>query len=369
MRILLSRGIGMRLRLLAIMVLFCLASLSLHDRTSKAQLVVSIAAPSAPSASPPSAIPAAKPKYEIVDGHFHFLDFVQETKGMDAFFQAMDKAGVSEAQIMGMPLVKKWDDWVEKRPKYYLDNDSRVYWYSATDFLVARAVQDLPPAKRKRLHPFICGINSSDRNAADHVERMLALYPNFWEGIGEVFCRHDDLTALTYGDVSRADTKAFDRLMDTAAKHDLPILVHSNLGSSWLQQADYLSEIEYAVRKHPDTRVIWAHAGISRRIMIPGHTEILKKMLDKYANLSIDISWVLFEQEIAPNQKLNKDWVTLLDLFPGRFIIGSDVVGTFEQYAPTIQRYYLLLDAVKPETARKVAKDNFLAILPRRVKP
>jgi hypothetical protein len=81
--------------------------------------------------------PKQAPRYEIVDGHFHFLSFVQETAGMDAFFKAMDETGVVESAVIGMPVVKKWDEGDEKRPTYYLDNDSRTYWYSATDFLVA----------------------------------------------------------------------------------------------------------------------------------------------------------------------------------------------------------------------------------------
>ena len=291
-------------------------------------------------------------KYEIVDGHFHFLSFVQKTAGMDAFFKAMDDTGVVESVVIGMPVVKIWDEWEQNQPTYYLDDDARVYWYSATDFLVARAVQALPEAKRKRLHPFICGINSADRNAVDHIERMLDNFPNFWEGIGEVFCRHDDLTALTYGEPSHADTKAFDRLMETAAKHDLPILVHSNIGSAWLEKPNYLSEFEYTVKNHPKTRIIWAHAGISRRIVIPDHTDIIRRMLSQYPNLKVDISWVIFEQEITPNNVLDPRWVTLIEEFPDRFIIGSDVVGFFDNYKPTIQRYYLVLDALKPETAQ-----------------
>jgi len=308
---------------------------------------------------------AERPEYEIVDGHFHFLNFVQETAGMDSFFKAMDDAGVVESTVLGMPVVKKWDEGDDKRPTYYLDNDARVYWYSATDFLVARAVLDLPKEKQARLHPFICGFNSADRNAVDHVERMLALYPNFWQGIGEVFLRHDDLTALTYGDVPRGTSKAFGRLLDVAASHNLPVLVHSNIGPAWLERPDYLSEIESAIQAHPNTRMIWAHAGISRRIVIPNHTEILRRMLGQYPNLTIDLSWVIFDQEIAPGGVLDRKWPTLIEEFPSRFVIGSDTVGVFDQYKPTIQRYYLLLDALKPETARKVAHDNFLALLPK----
>jgi hypothetical protein len=306
------------------------------------------------------------PRYELVDAHFHFLSFVQETAGMDAFFKAMDETGVAESAVIGMPVVKEWDEGDARRPTYYLDNDSRTYWYSATDFLVARAVLDLPKDKQARLHPFICGFNSADRNAVDHVQRMLALYPNFWQGIGEVFLRHDDLTALTYGDTPRATSTAFGRLLDLAAARDLPVLVHSNIGPAWLEKPDYLGEIESAVRSHPNTRIIWAHAGISRRIVIPDHTAILRRMLGQYSNLTVDLSWVIFDQEIAPGGVLDRRWASLIEEYPGRFTIGSDVVGFFDQYKPTLQRYYLLLDALKPETARKVAHDNFLALLPAR---
>jgi len=310
--------------------------------------------------------PKPAPKYEIVDGHLHFLNFVQETGGMAKFLKAMDATGVTESSVIGMPVVKKWDEGDEQRPTYYLDNDSRTYWYSATVFLVARAVLDLPKEQQARLHPFICGFNSADRNAVDHVERMLALYPNFWQGIGEIFLRHDDLTALTYGDTPRATSTAFGRLLDLAATRDLPVLVHSDIGPAWLEKTNFLDEIESAIRAHPKTRIIWAHAGISRRIVIPNHIDILRRMLGQHSNLTIDLSWVIFEQEIAPGGALDRRWATLIEEYPGRFVIGSDTVGFFDQYKPTLQRYYLLLDALKPETARKVAHDNFLALLPAR---
>ena len=40
--------------------------------------------------------------------------------------------------LCGMPLVKKWDPSEPVKPEYYLEDDARCYWYSATDALVAR---------------------------------------------------------------------------------------------------------------------------------------------------------------------------------------------------------------------------------------
>ena len=65
-------------------------------------------------------------KYPLVDAHFHYLNFVQDTGGMDAFFKAMAETGVEESVVIGMPVVKKWDEGEATRPVYYLDNDSHA---------------------------------------------------------------------------------------------------------------------------------------------------------------------------------------------------------------------------------------------------
>ena len=40
-----------------------------------------------------------------------------------------------------MPLVKQRPNSERMRPEYYLEDDSRCYWYSATDVLAAREIQ------------------------------------------------------------------------------------------------------------------------------------------------------------------------------------------------------------------------------------
>ena len=83
--------------------------------------------------------------------------------------------------------------------------DVRVLFLdSATDVLVAAAVKQLPAEQRQRFHPFLSGFNPNDKNADAHIRRMLELDPGLWQGIGEVFTRHDDLTSLTEGDTPRA---------------------------------------------------------------------------------------------------------------------------------------------------------------------
>ncbi len=313
-----------------------------------------------------SAADAEPIRYRVTDCHLHYVDFLQHTDGMKALLDAMDRTGVDETMISGMPLVKEWSPEEHRQPLYYLDDDARCYWYSATDIFVARDVTALPPEQRKRFHPFICGFNAMDRNAVEHVQRMIEWYPDFWEGIGEIMTRHDDLTALTYGEPPHADSPGLDPIYNLAAEHDIPVCIHSDVSSVWKREPIYLPEIENAVRTHPKTRFIWCHAGISRRIDVPTMTVELRRLLKTYPNLWIDLAWVVFENYLAKNGKADATWTALVEDFPDRFMIGSDKVGHFADYPHEMQKYYLFLDALKPETARKLGRDNFISVLPHR---
>ena len=102
---------------------------------------------SAASASSPQISPATQPqavRYRMADCHLHLVDFLQRTDGIQAALSAMDRCGVEDAVVSGMPLVKEWPSEERLRPDYYLSDDSRCYWYSATDVLVARQVESLP---------------------------------------------------------------------------------------------------------------------------------------------------------------------------------------------------------------------------------
>lgn len=329
--------------------------------------------PSSRDAPPPSieiatlTSPATSPaiRYPISDCHLHLVDFLQRTDGIQAALAAMDRCGVQEAVVNGMPLVKEWPPSERLKPDYYLSDDSRCYWYSATDVLVAREVQSLPAEQQRRFHPTICGFNGADRNAIDHIKRMIDWYPGFWQGIGEVMTRHDDLTALTYGEPARADNLALSSVFQFAGEHDLPVFLHSNIGSVWKREPIYLPEVEAAVRDHPQTRFVWCHAGISRRIDIPTLTHDLDALLTKYPNLHIDIAWVVYENYLMKGGTPSAEWVKLIESHPDRFMIGSDKVGHFADYAPEIQKYYVFLDALKPATARKLARENLMSILPK----
>ena len=147
-------------------------------------------------------------EYAYSDAHLHYVDFFQETAGMPELLRAMEKNRIQHVMISGIPVAKKWHEDEPKRPRYYAGDDADAYWYSATDVWVAEAVKQLSAEQRRHFHPFLSGFNPNDKNSAAHIQRMLDLNPGLWQGIGEVFTRHDDLTALISGDTPRANNEA-----------------------------------------------------------------------------------------------------------------------------------------------------------------
>lgn len=316
--------------------------------------------------------PAQARDYRYSDAHLHFVDFFQESAGIEKLIEAMDAGGIDHVMFSGIPVAKKWHENEPKRPRYYAGDDAPVYWYSATDVIIAAAMEELDEQQRKRFHPFLSGFNPNDKNAAAHIRRMLELNPGLWQGIGEVFTRHDDITALTEGDTPRANNEALAKVYHLAAEFDLPVMLHSNITSKRERNPLYLAELEESLRNHRHTRFIWAHAGTSMELH--RHQEQLEfllptvsRLLDDYPNLYIDLSWTMLRPYLLDEDgKPRDEWLELVERHSTRFMLGSDVVGRFDSLAEGMQAFEVFLDGLSEEVAYQVARDNFLEILPRK---
>lgn len=315
-------------------------------------------------------IPEQEIKYKMVDSHLHYLDFLQTSDGFGPLVKAMDACGVEKAIVFGMPMAKQWDETMDIAPTYYLSNDSRCYYYPATDYILAEELLAQPKDIQDRFYPFICGVNTNDRFAADHIRQLLNLYPDFWCGIGEIMSRHDDLTALTYGEAPHINSKTFKEIFDLGAEYDLPVLVHHNITGQNVDDVLYLNELKEALAYNRDCTIIWAHMGISRRVEIQNLVNIVDDLLKENENLYVDISWVVYDYyflDAFPSSYNDSDtlddWIDLINKYPDRIMIGTDKVGHWETYPQEIVKYYTLLDKLDPEIAQKICKDNVISLL------
>lgn len=318
----------------------------------------------------PAAGEAAGDRYS--DAHLHTVDFFQQGRPLSELIAAMDNAGIGHAMVAGMSLMKKWQEDEPKRPDTYAGDDAAVYWFSATDAYLAAAVAELPEAQRQRLHPFLSGFNPTDKNADLHLEKMVALHPGLWQGIGEVITRHDDLTALTEGETPRANSEAMYRVYAFAERYDLPVLLHSNITSKRERNPLYVGEIEEALARYREVRFIWAHAGTSKTLhRFQGKMDFLlpevTRLLAEYPNLSIDLSWTVLEPYLLDGDgQADPGWVALVSRYPDRFVIGSDLLGKYGKLGAKLREFDAFLEALPEDTVQKVARDNFLALLPAR---
>lgn len=286
---------------------------------------------------------------------------------MEELVRAMDEASVSEAVVFGLPVVKEWAEWEAEEPSYYLSDNARCYYYSLTDALVARSLESLDPVTRKRFWPLLCGFNPTDRFCARQIEATLDLFPGVFHGIGEILCRHDDLTNLTPKPPARADHPALDDVYELAASRNLPILIHQNASAVGAENAyRFLDELVRALDAHRRTRIVWAHCGVSRRVSPNDHHEHVQNLLGEFENLHVDLSWDPIDDLLFRDGQPREEWVDLVERHSERVVLGSDLVCSFDKLAEKLDRFDPFLSKlsdsaqqdVRSQTARRLYQTN-----------
>jgi predicted TIM-barrel fold metal-dependent hydrolase len=298
------------------------------------------------------------PIVPVVDAHLHFVDFIQESDGIQRLVAAMDAGRISKAVLFGLPVKKKWDAAEKHAPHYYLDDNSRCYYFQGTDEIVAAEFLRLPAATRRRFAPLVCGFNPTDKYAARDIERMLDKYA-FWRGIGEVLCRHDDLTNMTNEETARVNHPALCDVYELCASRSLPVLIHQNSTSvSIHDDYEHLDELEEVLLRFPKTTFVWAHCGISRRVYHKNYHEMVATLLGRNPHLYVDISWIVYDDVISSELEPKKHWLETISRHADRFCLGSDLCGHFEHLGKSLARYNGLLRRLTPRTRNLIASGN-----------
>jgi predicted TIM-barrel fold metal-dependent hydrolase len=118
-----------------------------------------------------------------------------------------------------------------------------------------------------------------------------------WAGVGEVMFRHDDLTSLTVGEVSSPDHAAMDDVLAFCSEKEVPISIHHDSASMGLPgRHEYIGALERALERHRSTSVVWCHAGVSRRVGPNGQLDLVRELLLRHPNLTVELSWVLLDR-------------------------------------------------------------------------
>jgi hypothetical protein len=303
------------------------------------------------------------------DSHVHLTNYVQEGTDIRDFLAVMDDK-VGRATLFGIPLQQQWSyaNTGDFAPWYYLQTDAPLYYYSFTDAQIAMAYRSLTPAQQARFDPMITGFNPADMYAADHIRRVLLTFPGVFEGIGEFTIHKEFVSSKVSGEVASVTNPALDRILTFAAEVKIPVILHCDADMPFPKpgQDPYLvAQLRELVRRHPDTVLIWAHAGVGRVVRpLPDHLGMLQRALDGLPNLMIDISWAETAKYVVQNAQTVEAMAELINRHPERFLFGTDEVAPTRQadYLKVYESYAPLLARLTPGARAALLTGNYARV-------
>lgn len=296
------------------------------------------------------------PDPPFVDAHVHVVDFLQRSADPEHLAAAMDEAGVGAAVVFGLPYKKKWAAHQPNRPDHYLDDEAQLYPWVATDEAVTSFVERFPD--RDRLAPTVCGVEATDLDAAERVDRLLSEGP--FVGVGELLLRHGRLSTHLEGEWPRADHRAVHRIVEACARHGVPLAVHQNTGATGQGPVAYLDEMTQLLDRADDRLdVVWCHAGVSGEQVAP-ELAALDDLMGRYPTLHLEMSWSATDRVVPSDEVAEPDgeWLELIAGHPARFVWGSDVVGDPAAMPERTARARAVLDRLPPGARRQVGGEN-----------
>jgi hypothetical protein len=306
--------------------------------------------------------------YEFNDSHFHLTNYIQEGTPIREFLRIMG-ATTGRSVLFGIPLQQQWSYRIsgDNVPKYYLDTDAPLYYYSFTDAYLATAYLSLSAEERARFDPMITGFNPADMYAADHIRRVLQTFPGVFTGIGEFTIHKEFVSSKLAGDVPSLFDPALDRILDLAEDAGLVVLIHNDVDTPFAdpeKRPAYLDPMKAVLRRHPGTTIIWAHTGVGRVIRpVKNHANMLAEILtDPDMNhVMFDISWDEVAKYIVASPASVKIMADLINRFPDRFLFGTDAVASKNatEYQKTYRLYGPLWISLTTDTSLRVRKSNY----------
>jgi len=250
----------------------------------------------------------------LIDAHSH----VPSAAAIDAYVEAMKRHDVRRVVVLGVGGVQKDDPaWIAAAARKYPD----------------RVVPGLPVA---------------DPTAPDAAMRLdAALAGGKAHALGEIHVRQ----------VSRKIDRdpgapAFVKLLEVAAKHGVPVVVHDELNDA------ATAALGKALAAQPRAVIVLAHAGEATPARI-------EPLLARHPNLMVDLSGMHFQRKPAlatETGPLDPAWKALIEKLPDRFLIGIDVWAPRLFEPATLDRLMKwtrrILGELSPGIAEQVAHRN-----------
>ena len=251
----------------------------------------------------------------LIDAHSH----VPNATAIDAYVAAMKRHNVLKVVLLGVGGLQKEDTaWLTAASKKYPD----------------RVVAGLPLA------------DPTSESAASQLELQLDRgKPRL---IGEVHMRQVGRRLIDRD----PNSPAFGKILDVAAKFEVPIVIHYELTDA----AE--TALDRALAAHRKSTIVLAHGG-------EGPPRRLDRLLLRNPNLFVDLSGMHFQRTPALASEtgpLDPGWKALIEKMPDRFMIGVDVWAARLFEPAMLDRLFMwtrrILGELRLDVAERVAHRN-----------
>jgi predicted TIM-barrel fold metal-dependent hydrolase len=150
-----------------------------------------------------------------------------------------------------------------------------------------------------------------------------------------------------------ADSPLMQRLFDLSARHGIPVSVHMDA------EPESVEQMERLLASNREGTWLWAHTG---HVAEPA---LLHRLLEAHPNLYCELSYrisIMSSRTAIPMDeagRLREEWRELLEAFPDRFVIGTDLSAPSPaSYVAVIAAWRGILEQVSRETAARIAHLN-----------
>jgi predicted TIM-barrel fold metal-dependent hydrolase len=310
-----------------------------------------------------------RPPYEFHDSHFHLTNYIQEGTDIHEFVDVMMGTTIGRSTLFGIPLQQQWSyaNTGDFAPTYYLQTDAPLYYYSFTDAWIAMAYKSLSPEKQARLDPMISGFHPADMYAADHVRRVLQTFPGVFSGIGEFTIHKEFVSSKISGETASLTNPALDKILEFAGEVGLVVIIHNDIDAPFPgpdQEPFALLQMKELFRRHPKTKIIWAHVGVGRVVRpLPEQAAVIERALNnpELIHVYFDLSWDEVAKYAVATPENTKRVADVINRSPDRFLFGTDVVApkSVDAMTAVFHLYDPLWKLLTEEASHKVRIGNY----------
>ncbi len=305
-----------------------------------------------------------EPFTAVVDAHFHPRPFGGPAIAPAELFKYFDESGVRFVNYFGIGQILDLNSGCT----YYLDCPGVPALPSIkNDFVNGMEVVAYP---HPNLH-ITLSMTFMDLANPEDVVRTIELYdkeyPGMFKWAGELNVMKQALLGNLAEPASMDDIEGWGPFMKILRERGIPVTLHADLGND-AEPTKFVPLVMKVFETYPDNKIVWAHMGLSKELshIDPNlHVSLMKKALDRYPNLMLDISWdVLYEsyREFGPI------FIEFFNQYPDRILPGTDFVAAgskdYSKYAHELDVTSRVNKFLSDEAFRRIALgENYFRLL------